>query len=229
VGRLKESRSVLDDLYKVLADLDERARSEPRLERYRVMPGGQSALDGIPPGWNVSAAVSHIATHGGWWPGEWWFPDDDDFVRNLFDQGLAGPDEDEVRWIRLGVIWERDTFWTPALEVRTETAPIFGFSSQALWSSLVFPNEAALLEAFLITYDEMGLDEFDSVNPFFVEWVTQPPHAHEGEGALRVHDRLVERATAWGTSHRCWVPDLMPLHTDEPWPSEAIRAILGRK
>lgn len=132
--------------------------------------------------------------------------------------------EDEVRWIRLGVIWERDTFWTPALVVRTETAPIFGFSSQALWSSLVFPNEAALLEAFLITYDEMGLDEFDSVNPFFVEWVTQPPHAHEDEGALRVHDRLVERATAWGTSHRCWVPDLMPLQTDEPWPSEAIRA-----
>jgi hypothetical protein len=56
---------VLDALYKVLADLDERARSQPRLERYRVPGGGQRVLDGVPSSWNVSAAIAHIATHGG--------------------------------------------------------------------------------------------------------------------------------------------------------------------
>jgi len=220
---------VLDDLYRVLAELDARARSEPRLERYRVAPGGHGALDGVPPGWNVSAAIAHIATQGGWWPGDWNFPQDDDFVRNLFDQGPADVGrEEEVRWIQVGRIWERDGFWTPSLKAQSETAPIFGFSSQALWASLVFPTEAALLEAFLITYDELGLDQSDSVNPFFVEWVTEPPHPNEGDGALRVHQRLADLSRGWRTTHRCWDPNLMPLHSDDPWPPQAVGAVLGR-
>ena len=151
--------------------LDEKAAVDPRLERYRV-PAHSDALDDLPAGWMVSDAVAEIATHGGWWPGEWWFPRLDNTVASV----LTGRDEPvpdaSARWVGVGCVWERDTFHTPALRRPSVTAPLFGFSNQALWTSMVFPSEAALLDAFVVTYDELGLDEHGEINPFFVEWVT---------------------------------------------------------
>ena len=215
-----------DDLDVVFGALDERARVEPRLDRYRVVGKGPSALDSIPDGWFVSDAIARLAGDGGWWPGEWAFPVVDDIVA-LVLTGSAARADATIRWLGVGSVWERDGFWTPALRTPTSSAPLFGFSSQALWSSMVFPTEAALLEAFLITYDELGLDEHDTVNPFFVEWVTARPGPHEPEGAERVHQRLVARSKEWTTDHRCWVASVMPLMSEEPWPPGLVAALLG--
>jgi len=71
------------------------------------------------------------------------------------------------------------------------------------------PTEAALLEAFVVTYDELGLDERGTVNPFFVEWVTGPPAGggSDVEAQTRVHRRLVtlssRRATVAGCRTSC--------------------------
>jgi hypothetical protein len=213
----------------VLAALDERAGTEPRLERYRVIGRGVDALADVPPGWFVSHAITRIATEGGWWPGRWWFPMFDDVVPSVLAKGRAlhFGHEAAARWIGVGSIWERDQFYTPALRQPSPTAPLYGFSNQALWSSMVFPTEAAVLEAFLVTYDDLGLDERGEVNPFFVEWVTQAPGRHEPAGAARVHRRLTELSTAWTTAHRCWVPGAMPRMDEEAWPPELVARIFG--
>jgi hypothetical protein len=52
---------ISDDLAVVLAALDERARVEPRLDRYRVAGTGASALDSVPDGWFVSDAIARLA------------------------------------------------------------------------------------------------------------------------------------------------------------------------
>src|SRR5262249_48128989 len=152
--------------------LDARATSEPRLERYRVRGRGAAALADLPPGWFVSDAIAQIATAGGWWPGRGGVPMFGDMVASVLAPGRSDDDhhDADVRWIGVGSIWERDHFSTPALREPVASAPLFGFSSQALWSSMVFPTEAALLEAFVLTFDDLGLDEHDEVNPFFVEW-----------------------------------------------------------
>jgi hypothetical protein len=216
------------DLDAVLAALDERARSEPRLESYRVEGNGPGALADVPPGWFVSDVIARFATEGGWWPGFWRFPILDDLVSDVVTvgSGLEGQ-ESTVRWAGVGDIWERDHFYTPMLRERAQTAPLFGFSSQALWKSMVFPTEVALLEAFVVTYDELGLDEFDEVNPFFVEWVTKAPNRSEPDGAVRVHLRLAERSTRWTTDHPCWLSGAMPRLDGEVWPPELVEAILG--
>jgi hypothetical protein len=102
-----------------------------------------------------------------------------------------------------------------------------GFRARHCGPPWCFPPEAALLEAFLITYDELGLDEHDTLNPFFVEWVTGPSGPHEPEAAQRVHHRLGARSQQWTTHHRCWDPSAMPLMSEEPWPPELVAGLLG--
>jgi hypothetical protein len=215
------------DLDDVFAALNERAQSEPRLERYRVVGNGSRGLDGVPADWFVSDAIARIASDGGWWPGAWHFPVDDDIVTLVLTGNEEPRPEAGVRWLGVGSVWERDGFWTPALRERRKSAPLFGFSSQALWSSMVFPTEVALLEAFVVTYDELGFDDHGMVNPFFVEWVTQSPSESEGEGADRVHQRLMELSQQWTSEHQCWVPDAMPRMDDQIWPADIVAAILG--
>ncbi len=215
------------DLDAVLAALDERARSDSRLERYRVVARGPRALDGVPSGWFVSDAIAQIACDGGWWPGEWSFPTVDDIVVLVLLLGAPSEHPPQVQWLGVGSVWERDGFWTPALRHPSKSAPLFGFSGQALWSSMVFPTEAAMLEAFLVTYDELGFDEDGDVNPMFVEWVTRPPGPHEADGAQRVHQRLAARSPEWTTDHPCWVPTAMPRMDEGPWAPQVIQAMLG--
>jgi hypothetical protein len=134
--------------------------------------------------------------------------------------------EPGVVWLGVGTVWERDWFFTPARRERAVDAPLCGFSGQALWLSMVFPTEAAILEAFLVTYDELGLDDGGMVDPFFVEWVTARPQ-NAPPAAERVHRRLVELSRRWSTSHPCWLPDVMPRLSEDDWPPEAVRAMLG--
>jgi hypothetical protein len=221
---------VLGHLLDVMSALDDRATVEPRLERYRV-PADPAALDGLPDGWVASDAITLIATQGGWWPGAWWFPR----LNNIVPLVLTGHDETppdaSIRWTGVGCVWERDTFYTPTMRSRSATAPLFGFSDQALWASMVFPSEAALLEAFLVTYDEMGLDDQGEINPFFVEWVTRAPADLEQGAAHRAHRRLVELAQGWTSDHPCWEDSAMPCVSWEPgagdWDDNMVAAILG--
>lgn len=219
-----------DELGRIFAELDDRARSDGRLEQYRVAGGGPQALDAIPEGWVVSDGIARIAELGGWWPGEWQFPLLDDSIACALHPSGEPPDESEVLWVGAGTVWERDHFFTPALRDRAAHAPLCGFSSQELWVSMVFPTEAAILEAFLVTYDELGFDDEmvpPIVNPFFVEWITDPP-VNEPPGAERVHHRLVEMSRRWSTNHPCWLPGVMPLLADsEDWLPEAVDAMLG--
>src|SRR5438093_10641056 len=121
-----------DDREAVLQALDERARSEPRLHRYRVVGNG-AALRSVPDDWFVSDAIARIAREGGWWPGEWLFPFiDDTFVELVLTADSESRPDANTRWLGVGSVWERDWFWTPALRTRSSSAPLFGFSSQAL-------------------------------------------------------------------------------------------------
>lgn len=218
-------------LDEVLRALDDRARSDPRLERHRVVGRGPAALDDVPDGWFASDAVARIATDGGWWPGEWAFPSTDPAGDDIVTLWLTGDrqqrPEATVTWLQVGTIWERDHFWTPTLRRRTTSAPILGFSTQALWIGMVFPTEAALLEAFVVTYDVLGLDERGEINPFFVEWVTAPPAPHEMPEATEVHRRLVEMSSRWTSAHPCWVPSAMPLMATGGFPPDVVAAVLG--
>jgi hypothetical protein len=220
------------DLEAVLAALDERAKRDPRLEQYRVV-GRPDALLGLPDGWSVSRSVERLAVHGGWWPGRWDFPMVEEIVELVLTGGTVPRPawmsrEPTVRWVGLGTVWERDSFWTPLLREEVPDAPVFGFSSQALWASMVFPSEAALLEAFLLTYDELGIEAEGGVNPFFVEWVTNPPSPVDAPPeAIAVHERLVARSAEWTAEHPCWVPGRMPRLDDGLWPDELIAALLG--
>lgn len=178
--------------------------------------------------------MAQLATRGGWWPGEWYFPGygGKSNVDELDPESLTiGTDLEvrapQVRWVFVGSVWERDVFYTPMLRKPSRTAPLLGLSNQALWTSMVFPSEACLLQAFLVTYDVLGLDEDGDINPFFVEWITGPLGPHEPDGALEVHRRLVELAAGWSTDHPCWVSGAMPRLDEEPWPAELVAAMLG--
>jgi hypothetical protein len=104
---------------------------------------------------------------------------------------------------------------------------------------MVFPTEEALLEGMLISHDELGFDEDHGgaepagIDPFFVEWVTRPPieapylTPEVFAAQMRVHERLQEASAGWTTDHPCWVPDLMPLMSDDRWPAAARAAVLG--
>jgi hypothetical protein len=175
----------------------------------------------------VSDGISRIAESGGWWPGEWHFPELhlSDTVPTVLDPSAERPGDPGVLWVGVGTVWERDWFFAPALRERSATAPLCGFSGQALWLSMVFPTEAAILEAFLVTYDELGLDESGMIDPFFVEWITAPPHNASPE-AERAHRRLVQLSRRWSTTHPCWLPDVMPRLSEDDWPTDAIRAML---
>lgn len=147
------------NLSEVIEALDDRARSDSRLDRYRLHGRGREALDDVPAGWWVSDAIERLVVQGGWWPGWWSFPTDDSIVPLVLTGTSGALPAATIRWLGVGNVWQRDGFWTPATRDRHTVAPLFGFSNQALWTSMVFPTEAALLEAFLITYDELGLDE----------------------------------------------------------------------
>ena len=211
----------------VLRELDARARDDPRLERFRVVGRGD-AMRSIPPGWHVSSAVERIAVAGGWWPGEWEFPS---IAADVVGGWLTFQNVDDwvgqVRWVGMGTSWERAHFFTPMTQSVQRSAPVLGLSSQALWASLVFPSEAALLMAFLITYDEMGLDDMGGVDPFFVEWVTDAPAPGASAGAQRAGARIQEQVGSWSSSHPCWNPSVMPLLSDDPWPTSAVASALG--
>jgi len=221
----------------------ERAQSEPGLDTYRV-GGDPNVLDLVPEGWFVSDAVAQLVTRGGWWPGEWGplKKADDVFAPMTMaevltsDDGLVEGVEPQVRWLYLGRVWERDSFFTPITQEQVPTAPLLGISTQALWHSMVFPTEASLLEAFIITYDELGLDPRGGVHgrggvdPFFVEWITEPPLSATDEdaaGRLRVHERLVELSSSWTTSHRCWSDLHFPIMNDNYWPPHLTSPLLG--
>jgi hypothetical protein len=137
----------LDELERVIAQLDDRARSDERLEQYRVAGAGPRALDAIPDGWVVSDGMARIAERGGWWPGEWMFPELSGIVQDVLIDYEKPPGDPGVSWVGVGSVWERDWFFTPTLRDHAADAPLCGFSGQALWLSMVFPTEAAILEA----------------------------------------------------------------------------------
>ena len=225
-------------------ELDRRARDDPRLERYRIRRGEAGALRWVPDGWHLSDAMARIAAEGGWWPGRWFLDHPElrdsaqDLVLSSMNDGWYDT-EPEVLWAEVGTVWEKDAFLTPLLRHPVPTAPLLGFSSQALWWAMVFPTEEALLEGFLISHQELGFDEDHGgaepggVDPFFVQWVAQPPREppylspEEVAGRRRVHARLQEARATWSTDHPCWLPGMMPLMTDERWPREAKAAVLG--
>lgn len=192
------------------------------------MRGGDRLLDGIPDGWLPSESVKALAA-GGWWPGHWTFPEivDSQILDILTAGDGVGGATQRVRWVEVGNIWEKDWFYTPVLAESQPSAPLLGFSVQALWTAMVFPTEAALLEAFLITYDEMGLDDRGEINPFFVEWVAGPPLIEENDGRMRVHERIVARSKEWATAHPCWDPSVMPKLDDSLWPAPVVARLLG--
>jgi hypothetical protein len=223
----------IDDLVATFDALDERARSEPLLQQYRVPAGGIAALEGIPPGWYLSEAMEHLAVHGGWWPGYWSLQPENltSAPQNSLGVGLSpeGRRDRQVVWTLAGRVWEKDWFYTPLSQQQTVTAPLFGSSSQALWVSMVFPHEVSMLQAFLVAYDELGIDDsVGGVNPFFVEWITDPPPSSD-EPTLRVHQRLVALSAEWTTDHQCWLPDVMPLMgwPESQWSNDVNAAILG--
>lgn len=220
-------------------ELDRRARADARLDRFRVRRGGTGASRWVPPGWHLSDAMARIATDGGWWPGRWLFgPCRDDIVLDGLNDGWFDT-EPTVLWAEVGTVWEKDSFFTPLLRHPRPTAPLLGFSSQALWWSMVFPTEETLLDGMLISHDELGFDEDHGgvepagIDPKFVEWVTDPPiegphlSPEQLAGQRRAHERLQEVRTGWATDHPCWVPGVMPLMTDGWWPPEATAAVLG--
>jgi hypothetical protein len=182
----------LSELERVNAQLDDRARSDPRLERYRVAGGGPRVLDCIPDGWVVSDGITHIAESGGWWPGDWQFPELSfcDTVPTVLAPAAEPPADPGVVWVGVGTVWERDWFFTPALRERSADAPLCGFSSQALWLSMVFPTEAAILEAFLVTYDELGIDESGMVDPSSSSGSRRRPRVRHRQQNARIADSL---------------------------------------
>lgn len=225
----------------VQAELDARALLDPRLERYRVPPGGPRALDKVPEGWHLSEAVARLLVDGGWWPGALPELDDEDdgwrVTHRLARAGtheLLEPSDATVRWFPVGSVWPADWFYTPLLREPRPTAPLLGLSSDEWWMSLVFPTEQALLECFVITYDEMGLDVGDEINPCFVEWLTEEPTNEsllQGElvPAFLTSIRLREQAATWSTDHPCWDPEVMPVFSDDQWPQRAVEAAMGAR
>ena len=222
----------MDELERVIAALDERARADRRLEKYRVRGAGPQVLDAIPAGWFVSDAIARLAVRGGWWPGAW-SPNVregdmfSEFIVDLHDVA----DEPTVRWLCVGSVWEKDFFYSPLLREPAPDAPLAGSSAQALWLSMAFPTEASMLEAFLVTYDEMGFEEGfgpddPMVNPDFVEWVTDPPMP-EPPGSDVVHRRLVELSRGWRSTHPCWDPATMPQLEADRLPDTMVRRMTG--
>lgn len=216
-----------------IAALDERAMAEPGLERYRLAPQ-PDALAQVPDGWFLSRSMERLLRDGGWWPGYVRFGDDHGAIADILIDGMPRELEDRVtiRWLFVGSVWEKDGFWTPVAREPFDSAPLLGFSWQALWISMVFPHEAALLEAFTVTYDELGLLGEDegfpegSVDPMFVEWLT-PPYGQPDEREQGVRDRLAVLSWEWSTDHPCWNSDFMPVMSDEPWPNAINEQVLG--
>jgi hypothetical protein len=231
--------TTVDELRLVFDELNERADSDPRLERYRVDGLGEQALEVVPPGWFLSDCIAYIVVNGGWWPG-YWHPilDRDIDTIELFlngGNGLASNVRNRRRllWCAIGNVFDPDRFCTPLSRQPRASAPLCGVSSQAHWVSMVFPDEASLFKAFLVTYDELGFED-DHVNQMFVEWITDPPRGHvPGEPpdptTVRVHHRLVELAADWSTDHPCWMPGFMPAlkQLPEAWPAEVCATVLG--
>lgn len=214
------------DLDQAFEALEDRARAEPALNRYRVAAMGAEALAVIPSGWRASDVVVRIAADGGWWPGTWLLPTGST-VEPFFDSGEVPAAERGVQWLALGSVWERDWFFTPLLRHPTPDAPLLGFSAQALWQSLEFPTEAALIESFIVTYDELGLDDRGMVDEMFVDWVTNPPGPDAPPNADRVHRRLHELATDWATTHPVWSPRQMPMRVEGCWPDSLSTYLAG--
>lgn len=135
-----------------------------------------------------------------------------------------------VRWATVGTSWETDYFFSPLLRQPAASGPLLSFG-ESLLVSMVFPHEVALLQAFIETYDELGLDETGAVDPTFVDWITDDPTKYptpnrEAEG--RVHRRLLELSRSWRTAHPCWLPSVMPLSAEgREWPTQAVEAVLG--
>jgi len=71
------------------------------------------------------------------------------------------------------------------------------------------PHRGGPVRGALISLDERGFGD-------------------DPEDEVRGHERLREASARWSTDHPCWVPEVMPLMTDERWPREAKAAILGR-
>ena len=225
----------LELLEAALTELEVRASDEPRLGKYRVVAEGINGTEGVPDGWFVSRAIERLACEGGWWPGDFSYPID--ATNEVVDivtagNGLRPGLEPSVRWAHVGSVWERDHFYTPMLTEPVDTAPLLGFSNQALWTSMVFPCESALLESFTHAYDVLGIGEYDKVDPFFVEWVVRPSPAvpeHDPEWAKRrkVHELLAAASKTWRTQHRCWIDSVMPRIDDDIWSNDNVGALLG--
>lgn len=229
------------DLQLLFDELDERAKSDPRLDRYRVKGRGDQALEAIPAGWFLSDSVAHIVINGGWWPGRWdpVLNQDIDTIEVFLNRGsglnIEARHRRRFRWHSIGSVWDPDWFCTPLSKQPSSSAPLCGFSAQAHWISMVFPDEASLFKAFIATYDELGFqDDDDDVNPFFVEWVTDPPRSdvpgHPPDPKrLAVHQRLVELAATWSTDHPSWTPGFMPAMKQghQRWPAKVAASVLG--
>lgn len=223
-----------------LARLDSLAAVDPRLEQYRI-GANPTALDHLSGDRVLSDDMVALITEGGWWPGAFSThhyrdqhplvsePDLADFLVYgvTIDDGPPG----EVEWFPFGTVEEGDRCHTPAITEPQPDAPVLMMSNKGLWTSMAFPTEAALLEAFAITIETLGFDnsEYPWIDPAFVEWVTEPPNEWQSRPeTLNTHRHIAAAAAAWSSNHRCWNTDLMPFMIDGiKVPAPAIATILG--
>lgn len=76
---------------------------------------------------------------------------------------------------------------------------------------MTFANEAAMLRAFIITYDEIGWDdETSSIATMFVDWMIEPPRFHVTLQQLAAHEKLNAMTERTGSMHPCWDGEHMP-------------------
>jgi hypothetical protein len=115
----------------ISAALNDRLETEPRLNQYRVPPG--DSLKHKPDGWFLSDDLTRLATEGGWWPGHWMLGGEVFDLAELFGYDLVDGIEPEFKWLLVGSVWEHDFFYTPISRSHFDSAPLLGFSAQALW------------------------------------------------------------------------------------------------
>ena len=173
---------------------------------------------------------------GGFWPG--WLSDPsfgDEFEDVV---GLWPQSRPTIRWLNVGTVWERDHFYVPLTTVAFDTAPLGQFSTQMLTVAVVFPSLAALLRAFILAVETLGLDTDGwryPVDPMFVDLVCEPPRAdreqdqNELARQIQLHDHLCALARGWSSQDPCWSQDLMPMPWTEPAdiPEAARQRLLG--
>ncbi len=231
VGAALASRSMVT----VLAEWQQRVDADPLLQQYPRTPAPEG--EGLPDGFHLSEDLTYLRRHGGFWPGGL-RPLERAVVREVIDPlGRAGAGSASILWTEFGCLVPSSVVTSsPATRERVESAPVFVHLAQEDRVAYEFPTEASLLEAALITYDELGCSYQSGrqliLDPYFVEWLggINAPDSHP-EGWSRVRPRLLEAAQDWPTGHHpCWPAGLTRwMGLVDRAPAETVRATLGKR